>query len=685
VNRALLIDPQTDQVIAKGGAMATPPTKATSAEKRCGTEQPDVVGRVLTAGPLSVELDGGNLRYLRVGGIEVLRSLAFLVRDENWGTYTPALSELVVDQRADGFSVSYRATCRSGSQEMSYAGRIDGRADGSLEFSGQATPATDFLTARTGFVVLHPIKGVAGCALDVVHVDDTVETSTFPALVDPVQPFRDIRALTHEVMPGLRAVVRMEGDTFEMEDHRNWTDASFKTYVRPLALPWPYVLKAGETVRQKVTLTLVGDEPAPAPAPSAGAGASASAIQVTLGRETGERIPSIGLGLPAEEIDATTAALPLLVRAAPKLLICHFDPRQGHGRRELEAYQRLCARSRAACELEVVVQSLDAFDVELKSVAALVNESGLKLSALAVCPVGDLKSVLPGGTRPPAPPLAELYGAARAAFPGVKLGGGMFSFFTELNRKRPPVELLDFVHNSTCPIVHAADDRSVMETNEALPHQITTARSFIGSTAYRIGPSAIGCRDNPHGKSYTPNPNNERICLVKADPRQRGLFGAAWMLGYVASLAPTGAEAITFGAPTGPLGIIHRRGDETVPYYDKLAGPTVYPAYHVLAGLARASGAKRVEATASNGAALRCLAYRAKRATLLWLANTTAQKQAVHVAHGGGNAVGIVLDESSFARATTDPFGFQGDPRPIDLARLSLGAYAVALVCVNDR
>jgi hypothetical protein len=31
----------------------------------------------------------------------------------------------------------------------------------------------------------------------------------------------------------------MEGDAWEMEDHRNWLDASFKTYVRPLALPYP--------------------------------------------------------------------------------------------------------------------------------------------------------------------------------------------------------------------------------------------------------------------------------------------------------------------------------------------------------------------------------------------------------------------------------------------------------------
>ncbi len=70
-----------------------------------------------------------------------------------------------------------------------------------------------------------------------------------PQLVNPIQPFLHIRALTHEVLPGLKATVRMEGDTWEMEDHRNWTDASFKTYVRPLALPWPYTLKAGETVQ----------------------------------------------------------------------------------------------------------------------------------------------------------------------------------------------------------------------------------------------------------------------------------------------------------------------------------------------------------------------------------------------------------------------------------------------------
>ena len=647
--------------------------------KRCGTEQPDVPGRVLTAGPLSVELDNGNLRYLRVGGVEVLRALAFLVRDENWGTCVPTLSGLAVEQRADGFSVSYRAHCQRAGQALNVDARIEGRSDGGIEFTGAATPATDFLTARTGFVVLHPLKGVAGHPVEVEHTDGSVQTSTFPALVDPVQPFLNIRSLTHQVSPGLKAVVRMLGDTFEMEDHRNWTDASFKTYVRPLALPWPYTLKAGESVRQSVSITLVGA------APKAGQRAKGRAVSVSLGKTTRDKMPAVGLGMPAHELGACVAALGLLERAAPGWLVCQFDPREKHGLNELRGYHQLCQRTGAQCELEVVVESLDGFGDELAGVAALAREAGLALSAVAVCPVGDLKSVLPGGPRPPAPPLQGLYRAAREAFPGVRLGGGMFSFFTELNRKRPPAEWLDFVHNGTCPIVHAADDRSVMETHEALPYQVATARSFIGTTAHRIGPSSIGCRDNPHGKTFTPNPNNERICLVRSDPRQRGLFGAAWTLGYVATLAPTGVEAITLGTPTGPLGIIHHAGEEQLPYYDAGAGAVVYPAYHVVAGLARAAGALRVDASSSDDARVRCLAYRARGATLLWLANMTAQDQPVSVAHKGAGAYGIVLDEASFVQATTEPAAFAAGVKPLDTRRLALSAYAVALVCINDR
>ncbi|TIX20908.1 MAG: hypothetical protein E5V34_14810, partial [Mesorhizobium sp.] len=92
---------------------------------------------------------------------------------------------------------------------------------------------------------LHPIAGLAGSPITVEHTDGSVVETKLAQLIDPWQPFKDLRAITHEVRPGVTAECRMEGEVFEMEDQRNWSDASYKTYVRPLALPWPYVLPAG--------------------------------------------------------------------------------------------------------------------------------------------------------------------------------------------------------------------------------------------------------------------------------------------------------------------------------------------------------------------------------------------------------------------------------------------------------
>ncbi len=640
-----------------------------------GTEQPDVVGRILEAGPVQVEFDNGQLRYLRVNGVEVLRAIGFLVRDENWGTYVPKISDLRIDQGAGGFSVSFHAVCSRPGQEIAYDARIGGRAD-SLEFTGTAVPKTDFLTARTGFVVLHPLRGVAGCPVTVEHVDGKTVNSRFPPLIDPIQPFLNIRALTHEVVPGLKATVRMEGDTFEMEDHRNWTDASFKTYVRPLALPWPYTLKAGATVKQSIKVTLSG-------AAKGGSRGGSRPIEVKLGAASRDPLIPIGLGVPAEEIDPAVRQLDLLKLAAPRVLQCHFDPRRKHGLRELYAYRVLSELTGADTVLEIVVESVDRYATELKDAAAMVARSGLGLHGVAVCPVGDLKSVLPGGPRPPAPKLEDLYAAARAAFPGVDLGGGMFSFFTELNRKHPPARLLDFAMNATCPIVHAADDRSVMETLEALPYQVQTARSFIGQKAYRIGPSAIGCRDNPHGKTFTPNPGNERVCLARMDPRQRGLFGAAWTLGYIATFARTGIQALTLGAPTGPLGIIYRKTDYPQPYFDGLSAPAVYPVFHVVSGVTRGAGQKLLAATCSDNQKVEALAYRGKGGATLWLANLTASEQTVRIDGAKGAMFGAFLDEDSFESATTDPRGFQKSWKPTR-PTFALKPYAVAVLSIND-
>ena len=63
--------------------------KPSRAIKLFGTEVPDGKRRELAAGPITAMFDNGALRYIRYRGVEVLRGIAFLVRDKNWGTYAP--------------------------------------------------------------------------------------------------------------------------------------------------------------------------------------------------------------------------------------------------------------------------------------------------------------------------------------------------------------------------------------------------------------------------------------------------------------------------------------------------------------------------------------------------------------------------------------------------------------------
>ncbi len=242
-----------------------------------------------------MELENGQLRYVRFGGVEVLRGIAFLVRDENWGTYSPQIESLDIQETAEGFAVSYRAVCSDARQRLAFEARITGSSDGSLVFTAVATPETDFVTNRAGFVVLHP-AGLSGEKLKVTHVDGSEEETRFPKAISPSQPVFNIRALAHEAAPGLWATCRMDGDAFEMEDQRNWTDASYKTYVRPLALPWGYTLAKGSRHEQSVSLSLFRTRRTRQQRPRGEAA-------ISLGADLPTRMPDLGVALPAEEAE----------------------------------------------------------------------------------------------------------------------------------------------------------------------------------------------------------------------------------------------------------------------------------------------------------------------------------------------------------------------------------------------
>ncbi|MET3518381.1 D-apionate lactonase [Mesorhizobium abyssinicae] len=620
-----------------------------------GTHAVEAAPVRLSAGALSADFVNGNLRTIRHGGTEVLRAIAYIVRDRDWGTYEPVLTDLVIDQRVDAFSVSCAAHCMGpDGSKLGFRATIKGSASGELFFDVSALPESDFETNRCGFCILHPIAGLAGSPVTVEHTDGSVVDTKLPLQIDPWQPFKDIRAITHQVRPSVAAECRMEGDIFEMEDQRNWSDASYKTYVRPLALPWPYKLPAGETNRQTITLRITGDGKAPAVA------TTSEPVRVALG-EPGAALPEIGVVIYPENVEATLAILPLLTVLGPRQLLFHYEPTRGHGFEALRAFAQLAEAYKSGTTLECVVACDGDLDAELSGIAGMVRRAGLRLDAIAVSPSVDRQSTPPGSALPPCPPLENVYAAARRAFPDIRLGGGMFSYFTELNRKRVPVGPLDFITHCTCPIVHAADDLSIMQSLEALPFITQSARAIFGDKPYRIGPSTIAMRQNPYGGATKDNPDGQRIAMANRDPRHAGQFAAAWAIGYAARVASAGLEMLTPSSFAGPFGLLASLGEPA-----KDGAPR--PLFHAVKMLCDLVGHQHVPTTVSDDTRVAALASRSSMGeTIVCLANLTAGEVQVDIS-GLGKA-SLIMRNGSERAISLDAGG-----------RLAMPPYAIARI-----
>jgi hypothetical protein len=511
-----------------------------------GTEEPPPAIRHLDAGPLEVELQDGQVRAVRWHGIEVLRGIAFLVRDAEWGTLPIHVVHQTVDRRSDGFVVNILARAQHAGARLDCTARIAGSARGSLAFeatgrvSGAALP-----TNRTGFVVLHPIAGVAGRPLDITHGDGSTTSTRFPDAIAPFQPASDIRGLQWSPAPGVTARCLMEGDLFEMEDQRNWGDASFKTYVRPLARGFPYVIRVDEPIVQTIRLTVAG-RPEASHAPAAP-------------RRGTARMPRIGLAMDADDAAATQAAADQLRGLGAAYLTARFDPARGHGVRHAAAIAAAACALGAQPEAELVVRGRDP-QRELAAIAEIFRDGGLEPSLIAPFPLRDFR------TRPPGVPdgeagIAAILAAARHVFPGVRLLAGSPVLFTELNRN-PPIGEFDVIGHAFSATIHAADDRSVLETLETITAMGTAAAAMAPGRQRRIGLAAIGLRDNPYG-AVAANPARVRRTVSDDDPRHGARFGAAFGVALAAAAAQAGIESLTLAMTTGRLGV--ERGGQPTP------------------------------------------------------------------------------------------------------------------------
>jgi len=619
------------------------------------------------------EPDTAFLRYVRAGDEEVVRGVYVAVRDHDWGTVEPSLSGLDIDVREDAFDIRFVADCRQDDIHFVWRGAITGSSSGVVRFLMDGEARSRFQRNRIGFCVLHPMS-VAGRACSVERVDGAVTDGVFPERISPHQPFMDIRAISHELRAGPTVEVRMDGDAFEMEDQRNWTDASYKTYCTPLALPFPVTVESGDTVRQSVTIAASATTP-----PRVRARTADVTPVVQLSQDVVGSMPSIGLGSPSHVASPSTDELARL-----------RDLRAGH--------------------LRVDIRTSDpGWREPATNVARLAANIGVPLEAALLVPPGAAdeaaRSVL-DWARAERPPIARwiilhddmsttsaaTFSTARRALSSyaddAPFGLGTDCYFAELNRGRPDATDADFVSYSMNPQVHAFDDASLMETLEAQAVTVDSARGFAGSAAVVVSPVTLRPRFNPNatGEPVEPEPGG---LPFEVDPRQMSLFAAAWTLGSVARLASAGVQSATYFEPTGMRGVMDASASAGVPAdFARVCGG-VYPVYHALRDVCAFAGDHVLRADVSDPLAIVALALgRAARGTV-WIANLTPVTCEVRIdgVEPGRHAV-RALSTVNAARAMSAP-GYSREEASYIVsddtsAVLDLGAYGITQISIDS-
>ena len=477
--------------------------------------------QTLRFGSISCMYEHGRIRYVTCGGVELIRMVYFAVRDEEWNTSPYTIESESIKTGGDGFEVQY--TALHSFNQIVYRSHVSITAtNDTITFSVQGEALSNFRRNRVGICVLHPIMEGMDKQVAIERPDGTKYQSSFPDLINPHQPFKEIRKMRCSISHDVGVELVFSGDIFETEDQRNWGDSSFKTYSTPLSIPFPVQVGMGEKLEQKVYLKFTIDE--------------GTDDKTMVPREKKIAFPKIGYCSFTGQLTKTDIE---------RLLELPFD----HYRVELSFKdvhwkETLVARIGEATSLHTLLELVLVFDENDASqfedfITAMKPNSSVVASILIIHP---------GKSTTNKDVLNTAYRRIKEVAPGIEVGYGTGGFFADLNRNRPPADtIFDFVSFSLTPQVHAFDTRTVLENLHNLPDLIQTSKSFCGGKKIHVSPITFKIRTDALDKDGLP---------VDADSRQHRSFGALWTLQAIKNLGE--ADRLTFYDVKGYRGILNR-------------------------------------------------------------------------------------------------------------------------------
>ena len=566
---------------------------------------------VLSAGALTATLDGPDLTHIRLGATELVRRILVTVRDTNWDTLQPHVLSSTISRDGDRFEISLEGQHLAPGIEFSWNVSIRGEATGRVVYELEGHAGSEFDYARIGLCVLHPVQTCAGATYrasttGTSHSGQLAATVTPQVSEDgiPIALFAACDALELRPVGGGRLNFAFTGDLFEMEDQRNWTDDSFKTYCTPASLGFPHHAVPGQEFRQSVEVRTDGFDIKTSEA--------RKSVSVEIGAPSGRSMPALGLAMssdlrvPRAEHDALRRLGLAHVRADVKV--------DAELQSSLERAIATCCQLEAALELALHLELSD--EHRLGEVNRALRAGDVAIArVLAFHRLARAETVTETSS-------AELVTMVRRHLGEIApVGGGTNMDFAELNRRRPDPAATEIAAWSMNAQVHASDDISVMETVRGQAATVETARTFCGDCTFALGPITLKPRFNP-AATGPPVAHDPDDIPPHVDPRQATPFAAAWTAGSIAGLAASELLSLTYFELVGPAGVMC---DATSPAQSGVpaAGDLLFSCYHVLEALTPLRGEPLLDCHVSDNSAVAALATKER----VMVANLTPTTQ----------------------------------------------------------
>jgi hypothetical protein len=473
--------------------------------------------RKLIAGPLTLEYSEGSLWNISNGSEEAIRRIYLVFQDINWTSRPFVIKDEIWDVADRSFSAKIKAQGSHDAKDLSVELEITGSESGEITYGFSASTAVSFMRNRLGLCLLHPVAGLAGRDCELTKADGTVEKSKFPDAISPNQPFLNLSGISHRLQSGQVVSVNFEGEIFESEDHRNWSDASYKTYCTPISLPFPAQVSAGEVLSQKITISISGEH--------AAAISNKESVIITVGAKEIE-LPEIGLGLsedPAHLIVDEHSGFEGLAIKHLRLSLNGDSQIRAAVEKALLVTQQL----KIVLDLSVTAKSPEQLEVMLQSIIELKDQ----IRSFYIFSASD-KTTLIGFIQV----AEELIGDKS------KIIGGTDLYFTELNRNQNTVDFVDQVNFSINPQVHSFDDRTLIQNTATQKTIAKNAHRIAKGKKLSIGPITLRPRYNPNATQPDKDVSNTPL-PSSVDARQRTWFAEGWTAISLRSL--TESESIS--------------------------------------------------------------------------------------------------------------------------------------------